>query len=206
MGMTIDEQVDAVLKGRSKADVMRELRKLTHRQLVELGARFIMSQRYPADYGWRILMETGFRAENPDVFAFTRYHSILIECKASRSDFLRDKKKPFRKNPQLGIGKRRYYLVNEGVARQEDMPEGWQLLIAYDADTILMPDNYIPPTSWNADGFEFDVRNATAETELMWSWEYRRDHKFLPDIPVKGVKMIAPEYWRQERWLAENIG
>lgn len=181
--------------------VDRKKRALTHRELCELGARWINQES--ARYGWHILVETGYRKENPDVFAFSKYYSVLIECKASRSDFLADRKKPFRQNPQLGIGRMRYYLVNEGVATQEDMPEGWQLLIAYDKDTILMPDNYLSPTE--PEGvYAFDIRNATAETELMWSWLYRKEHDCLPDIHG-AVYKIHPLYWKQDGWLEENM-
>ena len=184
--------------------VDREKKKLSHRQLCELGARFL-NQDYTS-YGWHILIETGYRAENPDVFAFTKYYSCLIECKASRSDFLADKKKPFRQNPQLGIGLRRFYLVNNGVATQEDMPEGWQLLIAYDKDTILMPEDYLPPSATDSDGkYSFDIRNATNETELMWSWLYRKEHKCLPVISSDSVNMIHPHYWKQGDKVVDDI-
>ena len=176
-------------------------KKLTHRELCELGARWI-NQEYGGGT-WHILVETGYRKENPDVFAFCKYYSVLIECKASRSDFLADKKKPFRQNPQLGIGRMRYYLVNEGVATQEDMPEGWQLLIAYDKDTILIPEDYLCPTE--PEGvYAFDIRNATAETELMWSWLYRKEHDCLPEIHGVVYK-VNPLYWKQDGWLEENM-
>ena len=177
--------------------------KLAHRQLCELGARWI-NQQVGTNGEWRILIETGYRAENPDVFAFTKYYSVLIECKASRADFLADKKKPFRQNPQLGIGRRRYYLVNEGVATEEEMPEGWQLLIAYDSDTILMPDNYNAPTETSG-VFMFDIRNATNEIELMWSWLYRKEHNCLPVIGDKNVNMIHPLYWKHKNMVDEII-
>lgn len=175
--------------------VDRERRKLTHRQLCELGARFLLTQRHPTNYPWRILIETGYRKENPDVFAYTKYYSVLIECKASRSDFLADKRKPFRQDPLQGVGRRRYYLVNEGVAKQEEMPEGWQLLIARDKDTILLPVDYQPPAYGAEDKYVFDIRNASAETELMWSWEYRKERKCLPDFPCDPVTAIAYMNW-----------
>lgn len=168
--------------------------KLTHKELVKLGARWI-SQEY-CRYGWHILTETGFRNENPDVFAFTKYDSVLIECKASRSDFLADKRKPFRRNPQLGIGRMRYYLCNEGIVRAEEMPDGWQLLVAYDKDTVLLPEDYVPPRL-HEERFCFDVRNATAEIELMWSWLYRKEHDCLPVIDKTAVGTLLPCIWKQ---------
>lgn len=183
-----------------------EERKLTHHQLCELGARWIVNESHFGGYDWRILIEPGQREELPDVFAFTRNCSVLIECKASRSDFLADKRKPFRQDPQKGIGMRRFYLVNDGVATQDEMPDGWQLLIAYDKNTILMPTNYVPPMSLEEDKkWFFHVRNATNEVELMWSWEYRRQHKCLPVFPTDRPDTIHPGFWQQKGWLEKNI-
>lgn len=67
--------------------------------------------------------------EHPDVIAFNRKGvSILVECKVSRSDFLADKKKIFRKNPDMGMGNFRYYACPLGVIRPEEVPEHWGLL------------------------------------------------------------------------------
>lgn len=49
--------------------------------------------------------------ENPDVIGWAAgAGSILIECKLSRSDFLKDAEKTVRKNPRAGMGQRRFYL------------------------------------------------------------------------------------------------
>lgn len=54
--------------------------------------------------------------------------SIVIEVKTSRSDFLADKKKPFRKKTSLGMGNFRYYLCPEGLIKKEDLPNKWGLI------------------------------------------------------------------------------
>jgi hypothetical protein len=66
--------------------------------------------------------------ERPDAigWAWGGRISILVECKATRSDFLADKKKSHRK--RVGVGEYRYYLVNEGVATAVDLPEKWGLI------------------------------------------------------------------------------
>lgn len=171
--------------------------KLTHKQLVNLGARWMKGLSIR---DWRILTETGYRTENPDIFAFAKYYSVLIECKASRADFLADKKKPFRANPETGIGRRRYYLTNRGVAKQEEMPKGWQLLEAYDENTILLPRNFTMPDTGGTEGdkeYSFHVRNASAEIELMYSWLYRKEHNCLPKIEGNKVASIHSEYWEK---------
>jgi hypothetical protein len=58
------------------------------------------------------------------------YGTILIECKASRSDFLADKKKAFRRNANYGMGDYRFFLAPRGIITVQDLPDGWGLLEA----------------------------------------------------------------------------
>jgi len=189
-----DEDDSYCMKCRKVEKAIQKKNQPTHRELCELGARFILMQRHCQEYPWRILIEPGYRKELPDVFGFSRYYSILIECKASRADFLRDRKKPFRQHPEQGIGARRYYLCNEGVATQDEMPEGWQLLTALDKDTITLPFPYRAPV--DSKGYDFDIRNATAEVELMWSWEYRKNHNCLPVFPTEAVNIRNDTFFK----------
>ena len=67
--------------------------------------------------------------EMPDAIGWKRAcHSVLVECKISRADFLADRAKPFRQKPKSGVGCERYYLVPRGLVREEELPEGWGLL------------------------------------------------------------------------------
>lgn len=66
--------------------------------------------------------------EIPDALGWKGGHAILIECKASRSDFLSDKRKIFRKNPELGIGMNRFYMCPPEIIQPKDLPDGWGLL------------------------------------------------------------------------------
>lgn len=54
--------------------------------------------------------------------------STIIECKASRSDFLSDKNKRFRRFSNEGMGAMRYYLANKGVIDVEELPQSWGLI------------------------------------------------------------------------------
>ena len=69
-----------------------------------------------------------YSGEQPDALGFRTNCSILIECKASRSDFLADRKKRFRKDPSLGVGDWRFYMCEPAVINVEDLPDGWGLL------------------------------------------------------------------------------
>jgi hypothetical protein len=67
--------------------------------------------------------------EMPDAIGWKRAcHSVLVECKISRADFLADRNKPFRQTPHLGVGSERFYLVPKALVRLEELPPGWGLL------------------------------------------------------------------------------
>ena len=57
-----------------------------------------------------------------------RCHSVLVECKISRADFLADRGKAFRQKRELGLGCERFYLAPMGLLRPEELPAGWGLL------------------------------------------------------------------------------
>lgn len=58
--------------------------------------------------------------EQPDAIAWDGTITTLIECKASRSDFLADRKKIFRRYLDQGLGDYRYYLAPVGVIKETD--------------------------------------------------------------------------------------
>jgi len=66
--------------------------------------------------------------ERPDAIGWRDGLSVLIECKASRSDFLADRHKPFRVVPEEGMGDWRFMLCPEGLIAPEELPSGWGLL------------------------------------------------------------------------------
>lgn len=71
--------------------------------------------------------------ENPDAIGFGGSHfSVLIECKASRADFLADKKKWFRQKPEDGMGYKRYFMAPIGMLKPGEIPKGWGLLEVYE--------------------------------------------------------------------------
>jgi len=67
--------------------------------------------------------------EVPDAIGWKgKCHSVVIECKVSRADFLVDRQKPFRAKPEEGLGCERFYLSVAGTIRVQDLPTGWGLL------------------------------------------------------------------------------
>ena len=70
--------------------------------------------------------------EMPDAIGWNgNAHSTVIECKATRSDFLADSKKWFRKMPSMGIGQLRYYMAPPGLIAINELPAGWGLLVVH---------------------------------------------------------------------------
>lgn len=102
---------------------------MTHALLVQLAARWLETTR-----GCSLVLTefTCAAFETPDAIGWriSEGWSVLVECKTSRSDFLRDLKKPSRSNPEMRIGQERWYLAIPGLLRLSDIPEGWGLLEA----------------------------------------------------------------------------
>ena len=98
---------------------------MTHARLVEMAEAWLRRSRCGI-----VLSEQGCSSgEMPDAIGWKgRNHSIVIECKMSRSDFLADAAKPWRTNPEIGLGCERYFAAPKGMLRPEEMPEGWGLL------------------------------------------------------------------------------
>jgi hypothetical protein len=101
---------------------------MTHAQLVLLAEQWLR-RRYRC--GVVLSEQSCAGGETPDVIGWKgKCRSVLVECKASRADFLADREKPFRKNPAQGMGCERFYLVPEGLLRKDELPKGWGLLEA----------------------------------------------------------------------------
>lgn len=67
--------------------------------------------------------------EMPDAIGWKRAnHSVLVECKISRADFLADRAKPFRLDSASGLGCERYYLAPAKLIAAEELSAGWGLL------------------------------------------------------------------------------
>jgi hypothetical protein len=98
---------------------------MTHAQLVEKAVRWLRSYRC----GVVLSEQACVSGEMPDAIGWKRScHSVLVECKLTRSDFLADRAKPFRLNPEQGVGCERFYLAPAGLVCPEELPQGWGLL------------------------------------------------------------------------------
>jgi hypothetical protein len=102
-----------------------EAKSMTHAQLVEKAVRWL--RRYRC--GVVLSEQACASGEMPDASGWKRAsHSVLVECKVTRGDFLADRAKPFRLKPEQGVGSERFYLTPAGLVKPDELPAGWGLL------------------------------------------------------------------------------
>lgn len=97
---------------------------ISHEMLVETASKWLQTRHSI------VITEMGtWAVEIPDAIGFNGELTTLIECKASRQDFLNDGKKLYRKRT-TGMGSLRYYLAPAGLLALEEIPGPWGLLEA----------------------------------------------------------------------------
>lgn len=112
---------------------------MSHGELVARAERWLRNSAVAwSESGWKRKIKCTVTAtelqcatsETPDAIGWScgGYVSIVIECKTSRSDFLRDAKKHFRRYPDSGMGLYRYYMACPGLISADELPERWGLL------------------------------------------------------------------------------
>jgi hypothetical protein len=110
---------------------------MTHALLVDKAVSWLRR------YGCGVILSEQACAsgEVPDAIGWKGVcHSVLIECKVSRPDFLADRAKPFRLKPKTGVGCERFYLSPRGLLKVDDLPPGWGLLEYHDRKiTVCRP-------------------------------------------------------------------
>ncbi len=158
---------------------------------------------------------SGNSQERVDAVLFDSLGSYLIETKITRSDFLKDRTKPFRKDPSLGIGMYRWYACPEGLIKPEELPEKWGLIWVRPAGKrALMPVGYGGTIqvsgSWgNAkyeefgsprkiDGKFFDFRHPdnpknsfrfdNRDMEKEWSFMFCLARRFKEEVGLRNLK------------------
>ena len=102
-----------------------EIPKISHKELVDRAFTYL---RFSLNCSIAFKERVGSTSENPDAIGFRQGFSYLIECKASRVDFVADSDKSFRQNPENGMGFERYIMAPVGLLEPVEMPNGWGLL------------------------------------------------------------------------------
>ena len=133
---------------------------MTHKELIEKGAKFLKnskSWRFRCQYVVKDFVSMCY--ETPDVFGIRGSRNILIEVKTSKTDFKKDQKKRFRREPSEGIGYTRYYLCPENLITIEELPDKWGLLYCNTKNKIeVIKESEV-----------FNERNIYGEMNIMYS-------------------------------------
>jgi hypothetical protein len=137
-----DADNEELLLNAPVADVAPASKSMTHTECVAFAASYLSKR-------CKVVLPEFFthNEELPDVIGFSTgiirngrwdsgVHSRLIEVKVSRSDFLADRKKPFRIRPEKGMGDFRYYCCPKGMIRKDEVPGGWGLLYVYPSGQV----------------------------------------------------------------------
>src|SRR4051794_40911464 len=103
-------KISATLRaGDSASQITNHQIPMTHSRLVDEAVRWLRI-RYRC--GIVLSEQSCSSGETPDAIGWKRRnHSVVIECKISRADFLADAAKAWRVDPECGLGCERYYLV-----------------------------------------------------------------------------------------------
>lgn len=159
---------------------------MTHKELVKIAPKIAKKFGFPlAITEMKTANKTG---EIPDCLAFKGGGtSLLIECKTSREDFLRDRTKEFRRyyctvedlqkldDKQKGMGDFRVYLFSKDVNFAScEIPFNWVYVVVDEKGKILR--STIPVTNC---AFSFAMhfdKNAQAELAFLYSY-IRRNHE-----------------------------
>jgi hypothetical protein len=102
---------------------------MTHDDLVKRAEKWLLNTM---GCSFCLTELTTVAGEIPDAIGWKDGKSILVECKATRADFLSDKKKIFRRKPEIGMGTYRFYMCPPGLIRECEIPEKWGLLYCHE--------------------------------------------------------------------------
>ena len=98
---------------------------MTHALLIRKAVEWLRSYRC----GVVLSEQACMSGEMPDAIGWKRAcHSVMVECKISRADFLADRSKPWRQKPDSAVGCERFYLAPRALIKCEELPVGWGLL------------------------------------------------------------------------------
>ena len=99
---------------------------MNHQDLVHKAVSWLKNSRHCGVVLWE---RSSSCSETPDAIGWNGGNSVLLECKASRQDFLCDKHKTHRENPKSGMGRWRYYFTRSGLIDPAELEaSGWGLL------------------------------------------------------------------------------
>ncbi len=135
----------------------------SHSDLVEIGYRWVIKK-----CGFAFKELTCINNEIADVIGFNSNGTFVLEAKTSRADFLKDKKKTFRKDSGIGMGDWRFFIVPKGLIKVTELPEMWGLIEVNEKGKAI--NTFNPFGRGNFYGmWRRNPKNKDAEMNLMYS-------------------------------------
>lgn len=170
---------------------------MTHSELISFAWHNIFFNKFNSPYGILATFEsnTAQTLEVPDIIGFgsTIEDCVVVECKASRSDFLHDAKKPFRVYPEKGMGRKRIYVVNDGVVKgAHEIPKGWECFVVVDNNIFV--ELVSPRTEKCVNQYTQLAYNKYEFSDIQRNW--KEEYKTYRNIQYwmnKGYPMKQPE-------------
>lgn len=161
------------------------VRKYAHDQLVNIARKWLTKKCAV------VVTELAATMEHADALGFRGDGlSMLVECKASKADFLADKNKFFRRNPEMGIGAMRYFLAPQGLIDESELPDGWGLLEWTGRKVVLIKESSF-----------FEERRHAGEKSILIS-VLRRLHGHKPE----GISIKTYSYGLREVKNKATVG
>lgn len=120
------------------------------REPTEHDLLVLRAERWLKSVGCAFAIRDPFRClaeEQPDAIGWREGISVLVEVKTSRSDFYADRKKPFRRDPESGMGNWRFYMCPPELIQADELPEGWGLIWAT-PKRVIQSFSVPPNTGW----------------------------------------------------------
>ncbi len=106
---------------------------MNHFDIVKIGVKWLKNHKENVSVPncsiiAKELTSAVISGEKPDIIGWCSWTSVLIEIKTSKSDFLKDFKKPFRCDAEKGMGELRYFLCPIDLIKIKELPKYWGLL------------------------------------------------------------------------------
>lgn len=120
--------------------------------------------------------------EIPDVIGWQHNKCILIEAKASISDFKADQKKFSRSGRAYALGDWRIYLTPPGLLDCQEIPEGWGWYVVKGNGI-----HYAGGRKYRNNGHRPFVSDARSERAILVSYIYKRELEKQGKLNYQGV-------------------
>ena len=148
---------------------------MTHKDLCTLAVMWLQRPASRKGPGCTIaISETSnwINGEVPDAIGWRPYRhercgSVVVEVKVTRADFMADRSKAHRRQPELGMGNYRYFLAPEGLISRTELPPGWGLIEVSSRRRLQVRTGHVLLRHNEIDTWRHQVINQTAEISTL---------------------------------------